>query len=54
MPFAALIVAGTAVAILIRKWGARAAALPPVAAAAPVDATPEELEALKAALRDDA
>ena len=54
MPFAAVIVAGTAVAVLIRKWGARAAALPAVSAAAPVDATPEELEALKAAMRDDA
>ena len=53
MPFAALIGAGGAVAVLIRKWGARAASEPRLAAAAPVDATPEEMEALKAALRDD-
>jgi cytochrome c-type biogenesis protein CcmH len=53
MPFAALITAGVVVAGLIRKWGARAAAEPRVAAVTPVDATPEEMDALKAALRDD-
>ena len=53
MPFAALITAGAVVAVLIRKWGARAAAEPAIASAAPIDATPEEMEALKAALRDD-
>jgi len=53
MPFAALIAAGAAVAVLIRKWGARAAAVPAAASGAPLDATPEELEALQAALRDD-
>ena len=53
MPFAALITAGAAVAVLIRKWGARAAQEPAVAAAGPIDATAEEMEALKAALRDD-
>jgi cytochrome c-type biogenesis protein CcmH len=53
MPFAALITAGTVVAVLIRKWGARAASAPHVAAAAPIDATPEEMDALKAAMRDD-
>jgi cytochrome c-type biogenesis protein CcmH len=53
MPFAAVITAGAAVAVLIRKWGVRAAAQPAIASSAPIDATPEELEALKAALRDD-
>lgn len=53
MPFAALITAGVAVAVLIRKWGARAAAEPAIPSAGPIDATPQELEALKAALRDD-
>ncbi len=53
MPFAALITAGGVVLMLIRKWGARAALEPRAAVAAPLDATPEELEALKAAMRDD-
>ena len=53
MPFAALITAGGVVALLIRKWGARAASEPRPAMPLPIDATPEELEALKAALRDD-
>ena len=53
MPFAALLTAGGVVAVLIRKWGARAASAPGPAVASPVDATPEELEALKAAMRDD-
>ena len=52
MPFAALIAGGGAVAVLSRKWGRRAAQ-PQLASAPQVDATPEELEALKAALRDD-
>jgi len=53
MPFAALITAGVVVAALIRKWGARAAAQPSVATAMPVDATPAEMDAIKAAMRDD-
>ncbi len=53
MPFAALITAGTVVSVLIRRWGARAASAPPMATAAPIDATPEEMEALKAAMKDD-
>lgn len=53
MPFAALIAAGGVVAVLIRRWGARAAAEPRLAGAAPLDATAEELDALKAAMRDD-
>lgn len=53
MPFAALITAGGVVAVLIRKWGASAQAEPRVATTMPIDATPEELEALKAAMRDD-
>lgn len=52
MPFAVLIAGGVVVAGLIRKWGARAA-LQPVAADAPVDATADELKALEAALRND-
>jgi cytochrome c-type biogenesis protein CcmH len=52
MPFAALIAGGGAVALLIRKWGKRAAQ-PQLAGVPQVDATPEELDALKAALRDD-
>jgi cytochrome c-type biogenesis protein CcmH len=53
MPFAALITGGAVVAGLIRKWGNRAAQQPKLAAAAPVDATPAELDALQAAIRDD-
>ena len=53
MPFAALITAGVVVAGRIRKWGARAAEQPRVATVTPLDATPEELAALKAAMRDD-
>lgn len=53
MPFAVLITAGGVVAALIRKWGARARAEPAIAVATPIDATPEELEALRAAMRDD-
>jgi actin-like ATPase involved in cell morphogenesis len=41
------------VAGLIRKWGARAAAQPRVAIAMPLDATPAEMDAIKAAMRDD-
>lgn len=52
MPFAALLTASGVVAVLIRKWGA-SSPVEPRAAAAPLDATPEELEALKAAMRDD-
>jgi cytochrome c-type biogenesis protein CcmH/NrfF len=52
MPFAALITGGVVVAALIRRWGARAAAQSqPVADE--VDATPAELEAVEAAVRDD-
>lgn len=52
MPFAVLIAAGVVVAGLIRKWGARAA-LQPVVADAPVDATADELKALETAMRND-
>ena len=47
-------IAGGAVVIfsLIRRWGARAAARPAVAAVA-TDATPAELDAINSALRDD-
>lgn len=53
MPFAAVITAGTVATVLIRKWGKRARSEPVAAPAAPVDATPAEMEALNAALRDD-
>jgi hypothetical protein len=48
-----LITGGAVVAGLIRKWGNRAAQQPKLAAALPVDATPAELDALQAAIRDD-
>jgi cytochrome c-type biogenesis protein CcmH len=53
MPFAALLTAGAVVATLIRRWGARTAEQPKVAAAEPIDATPAELDALHAALKED-
>lgn len=53
MPFAVLLTAGVVVAGLIRKWGARAAEQPKLAAAPPMDATPAELDALRAALKED-
>ncbi len=52
MPFAVVLTGGVVVAGLIRKWGARAAAQP-VATTAPIDATPDELEALETAMRND-
>lgn len=52
LPFAALVAAGIAVAGLIRRWGsAEKQTLKPAMAA--VNATPSELEALDAAVRDD-
>ncbi len=53
MPFAALITGGVVVAGLIRRWGAKAAAEPRLANVT-VDATQEELDALKVAMRSDA
>lgn len=53
MPFAALITGAGAVTVLIRKWGASSRAEPRVATTAPIDATPEELEALRVAMRND-
>jgi len=53
MPFAALITGAAIVAGLIRKWGKRAAREPKLAPAAPIDATPAELDALQAAIRDE-
>ena len=52
MPFAVIITGGVVVAGLIRKWGARADAQP-VPVSREVDATPAELAALDAAVRDD-
>ena len=51
VPFAALGTGAVVVAALIRRWGARA---PAASATASVDATPEELRRLDAAVRDDA
>ena len=53
MPFAAIIGAGTVTAGIIRKWGRRTRNLPQVATVNSVDASPEELKALQAAIRDD-
>ena len=53
MPFATLIGGGIAVAVMIRRWGARAAREPLPPAASPADATPAELESLAAAVKDD-
>jgi cytochrome c-type biogenesis protein CcmH len=53
MPFAALITGGVVVGGLIRRWGARAAAEPRPAVVS-VNATQEELDALKLAMRNDA
>ena len=53
MPFAAIIGGGGIVAVLIRRWGARARAEPRLAPASTLNASPEELEKLNAALRDD-
>ena len=53
MPFAAIAGAGAVTAGIIRKWGKRARSMPQVATANAVDASPEELEALQAAIRDD-
>ena len=55
-PFAALGAGALVVAALIRKWGARAAAARAAAGPAPalaVDATPDELARLEAAVRGD-
>jgi cytochrome c-type biogenesis protein CcmH len=55
-PFAALGTGAIVVAALIRKWGARAAAASAAAGPAPViavDATPDELARLDAAVRGD-
>ena len=60
MPFAVVIAGGIAVAGVSRRWRRRAELAEPVSgatgAAAPsptIDATPDELEALNAAVRDD-
>ncbi|MEO8578092.1 MAG: cytochrome c-type biogenesis protein CcmH [Gemmatimonadales bacterium] len=53
MPFAALITGGVVVAGLIRKWAAREAAQPHTAAVH-VNATQAELDAVHAAMKDDA
>ena len=53
MPFAALITGGVVVGGLIRRWGARAAA-EPLPAVVSVNATEEELDAVKLAMRNDA
>ena len=52
MPFAALITGGVTIAALIRRWGARGK-LQAATPAPALDATPAEMEALQAAIRDD-
>lgn len=53
MPSFALVVGGIAIAFFIRRWGARHAIAGPASSAAPldVDATPDELARLEAAVR---
>ncbi|HVF40144.1 MAG TPA: cytochrome c-type biogenesis protein CcmH [Gemmatimonadaceae bacterium] len=58
MPFAVILTSGTVAAVLIRRWKAQServiAANASISDQAPtVDATPAELEALTAAVRDD-
>ena len=55
MPFAAVGAGGVVIAALIRRWGARARLARAAAAARPLDvqATPEEMARLQAALRRD-
>ena len=53
MPFAAIIGAGAVTAGIIRKWGRRARNIPQATAVNSIDASPEELEALQSAIRDD-
>lgn len=52
-PGIGVIVAGGVLAILLRRWGQRAAAHPAAAAPVNVDATPDELARLEAAVRGD-
>lgn len=60
MPFAVVLAGGIAVAAVSRRWRRRAESAAPVSgatgaavAARAIDATPDELEALSAAVRDD-
>ena len=53
MPFAAILGGGGVVAVLIRRWGARARAEPRFATPVGVEASPEELARLDARLKDD-
>ncbi len=54
LPFIALAGAIVAVGVLIRRWGSRAAVAPAGVVAPPsVDASPDELRRLEAAIRDD-
>ena len=52
-PGIGVIVAGTVLAMLLRRWGQRAAVHAAPAAPARVDATPDELARLEAAVRGD-
>jgi cytochrome c-type biogenesis protein CcmH len=53
MPFAAILGGGGIVAVLIRRWGARARAEPRLSTPAGLEASPDELARLDARLRDD-
>jgi len=53
MPFAAILTAGGVTAGLIRKWGKQSSGAQQPASVNQVNASPAELEALRAALRDD-
>lgn len=53
MPFAAVLGGGGVVAVLIRRWGARARAEPRLATPVGIEASAEELAWLDARLKDD-
>lgn len=52
LPFAVLLTGGAVVAVMIRRWGARAASAPN-APTVEIDATPEELADVQSAVRED-
>lgn len=53
MPFVVLVAGAGAVAAVLRGWRARAEATPAIAAVPSIDASPEEMERISAAMRSD-
>jgi cytochrome c-type biogenesis protein CcmH len=53
MPFVVLVAGAGAVAAVLRGWRARAEAAPAMAAGPTMDASPEEIERISAAMRSD-